>query len=728
MVKLKKFHSLFSGIVFLVLISITPIAKAQLIVNNTLTPAQLVQTVLLGSGVTASNITYNGAPVAIGSFNGVPSNIGLAAGVIMSSGDIANAVGPNNQSGASAGNGLPGDPDLDQIMSPSLSYDASVLEFDFIPTSDTVKFRYVFGSEEYMEYVSLPPCNVNPGINDGFGFFISGPGITGPFSNNSKNIALIPGTTLPVTMCNLNLNNNGTYYFDNGDGYGSGTAPDGQTVQYDGFTVPLTAISNVQCGVTYHIKIAIADGGDGILDSGVFLEAGSFASSGSIVLSSGTYFGGAIAAGNDSTIYEGCGFASLLIDRGANSSTAQTFYYSVGGTATNGVDYDAIGTSVSFAAGQDSAYIIINSLPDAIIEGTETVLLSLFATSPCNGNDTLNKIIYIIDTPPLKVSLNDDTSLVCPSQNLFLTATTAGGVAIGGYSYSWTNSTGTHDTIHIHPTVTTTYVVTVTDSCGHTASDTSIVHFIPYVPLQLTFNSDTVICQGNRILLDANVSNGLPSYSYLWSSNITTADTITVQPASSTTYTLKVTDACGYSKSDSVDITVYPINAAFQYSFTTNQTVAFTNLSNGAIAYYWNFGDASDDSVSTRENPEHFYIDDGTYTVMMVSVNQNGCADTAYETVTIMPDFYFYFPNAFTPNKNGTNDFFTGSGAGIKSYRMRIFDRWGQLMFESSDITIGWDGTYKGAMMPCAVYVCAFDVESLRGKKVRRMGSVTLVH
>lgn len=724
MVRFKNFHSFFSGFVFPVLIIITPFAKAQLVTNSTMTPTQLVQTVLLGSGVTASNITYNGAPVAIGSFNGVPSNIGLAAGVIMSSGDIINAVGPNNQSGASTGNNLPGDPDLDQIMSPTLSYDAAILEFDFIPTSDTVKFRYVFGSEEYMEYVSTTPG----GINDGFGFFISGPGISGPFSNNAKNIALIPGTTLPVTMFNLNLNSYGTYYFDNGDGFGSGTAPDGQTVQYDGFTVPLTAITNVQCGLTYHIKLAIADGGDGILDSGVFLEAGSFASSGSVELTAGTYFGGAIAAGNDSTIYEGCGFASLLVNRGSgNSSTAQTFYYSVSGTATNGADYTAIGDSVYMAVGQDSAYIVINSLPDLIIEGTETVFLSLFVTSPCNGNDTLHKTIYIIDTPPLKVSLNDDTSLVCPSQNLFLTATTAGGVAIGGYSYSWTNSSGTHDTIHIHPLVTTTYIVTVTDSCGHTASDTSIVNFIPYVPLQLSLNNDTIICEGHRLLLDANVTNGLPMYSYLWSPNVTTQDSITVQPASSTTYTLKVTDACGYSKSDTVDVTVYPISTSFQYSYITNQTVGFTNLSNGAIAYYWNFGDASDDSTSTLENPEHFYIDDGSYNVMFISVNQNGCADTAYQTVVILPDFYFYFPNAFTPNNNKNNDFFTGYGAGIKSYHMRIFDRWGRLMFESTDINTGWDGNYKGSQAESAVYVCAFDVESLRGKKIRRIGSVTLV-
>ena len=156
-----------------------------------------------------------------------------------------------------------------------------------------------------------------------------------------------------MSIDNVNLFVNGTYYFDNGDGSGSGTAPDGATVQYDGFTHPLTAVAAVVCGQTYHIKLAIADAGDGAWDSGVFLEAGSFASAGNANLTSGTNFGG-VVAGNDSTIYEGCGFASLLVTR-TTSTSSQTYNYSLGGTATNGVDYTALGNSVAFAPGQDSA-------------------------------------------------------------------------------------------------------------------------------------------------------------------------------------------------------------------------------------------------------------------------------------------------------------------------------------------------------------------------------------
>ena len=258
----------------------------------------MVQNVLMaGGGLTATGITYTGSPNSRGTFNGSASNIGFNSGILLTSGNLTNAIGPNNMSGASLGNLLAGDPDLDMIMNPTLSYDATILEFDFVATSDSIKFNYVFGSEEYMEFVSTTPG----GINDGFGFFISGPGISGPFSGGAQNIAIIPGTALPVTMFNLNLNTNNAYYFDNGDGFGTGTAPDGATVQYDGFTVPLQAVAAVQCGQTYHVKLAIADGGDDILDSGVFIEEGSFVGTGNVFMSSSTRFGGAVA-GNETTI------------------------------------------------------------------------------------------------------------------------------------------------------------------------------------------------------------------------------------------------------------------------------------------------------------------------------------------------------------------------------------------------------------------------------------------
>lgn len=717
--------SLFKKSIFFTFITVLFVngkTVAQLTTSTAMTPTMLVQNVLLGGGLTASGITYTGSPNARGSFNGSASNIGFASGVLLTSGDLTNAIGPNNMSGASTPNGLLGDPDLDLIMTPTLSYDATILEFDFVASSDSIKFNYVFGSEEYMEFVSTIPG----GINDGFGFFISGPGISGPFSGGAQNIALVPGTSLPVTMFNLNLNNNPAYYFDNGNGFGSGTAPDGLTVQYDGFTVPLQAVAAVQCGQTYHIKLAIADGGDDILDSGVFIEEGSFVSTGNVFMSSSTSFGGAVT-GNDTTIYEGCGFASVLFDRGTNNlAVADTFFYTLSGTATNGLDYSPIIDSVYFAVGQDSSYITINSLADALIEGTETVILTVYASTPC-GNDTATLTLLIIDSPPLTINLNNDTTLVCPFLNLPLTSSASGGVAIGNYSYSWTNITSSSSGAIVNPLVTTTYYVTVTDSCGNTASDSVTVTINPYTPLQLFSNNDTIICGGNSVLLDANPSFGLPDYIYNWSPSISLIDSATVTPTANTTYTVVVTDACGLTISDTISITVFPIHANFGYDFITNQSVQFQNQSTGGVSYYWNFGDGAHDSSSTDENPIHNYLNEGTYIVMLITTNVEGCKDTIYQSVEVLPDFYFYFPNAFTPNANGRNDLFMGYGAGIKKYNMKIFDRWGEKLFETDDLYTGWDGTFKGEKCPSAVYAVIFDLEGYRYQVVRRIGSVTIV-
>ena len=117
-------------------------AAAQLTVAGGLTPTQLVQNVLIGSGITVNNVVYTGADTAIGTFNGTASNIGLSYGVIMTSGDRTVAPGPNTQSGAGYDNNQSGDASLD-LLTTSSTYDAAVLEFDFIPISNTVSVRYV---------------------------------------------------------------------------------------------------------------------------------------------------------------------------------------------------------------------------------------------------------------------------------------------------------------------------------------------------------------------------------------------------------------------------------------------------------------------------------------------------------------------------------------------------------------------------------------------------------
>jgi hypothetical protein len=238
-------------------------SSAQLAVNGNLTPEEMVQ-FFVGSGINYSNVLYTGADTARGIFtNGGTTNLGVDHGLALTSGTIQNIPGPDNNSGASGFNSTPGD-SLLSVLVGTVTYDACVLEFDFVPASDTAWCDFVFGSEEYPEYVGST-------FNDVFGFFVSGPNPDGG-NYEFKNIALVPGTDLPVAINNVNAFYYPEYYVDNTGGL---------TIQYDGFTTVLTAKCAVVAGATYHFKLAVADAGDGILDSGVLLEAESFESQGS---------------------------------------------------------------------------------------------------------------------------------------------------------------------------------------------------------------------------------------------------------------------------------------------------------------------------------------------------------------------------------------------------------------------------------------------------------------
>jgi hypothetical protein len=225
-------------------------AKAVLIVTPTNNATTLSNTIL-GTGITASNFVYTGGSTASGTFTGGASaGIVIDKGIILTSGDANLAPGPNNSGGAGSSNGASGDAQLSALAGGATTNNASVLSFDFTSTSSNLFFNFVFASEEYNEYVGS-------GFNDVFGFFLDG-----------KNIALIPGTTTPITINNVNLGSNSGFYVNN--------SPGSADIQYDGFTKVLTANALNLAPGKHTIKLAIADVGDSILDSAVFIQGSTF--------------------------------------------------------------------------------------------------------------------------------------------------------------------------------------------------------------------------------------------------------------------------------------------------------------------------------------------------------------------------------------------------------------------------------------------------------------------
>lgn len=310
-------------------------AQSQIIIDNTApynTATYLIDNILLGGGIVATNHSFIGDSNQIGFFNGINSNLGIDSGIVLSSGNVFDLVGPNADGSTSTSLFLPGDPTLDAIIFPDPTNDAAVLEFDFTPTSDTISFKYVFGSEEYLEWVNS--------FNDAFGFFLSGPNPAGGNYVN-HNLAIIPGTTnTPVTIDNINDLVNSAYYVDNGDGFTAPQNTDTTVIQFDGFTTPLTAAASVNCGDTYHIKLVVADAVDDAFDSGIFLESGSFSAAepGSINVQVNTT--NAICNGDSSGTASICmqgGMPPFIIDwNGQNPNSLLAGSYIVTITDANG--------------------------------------------------------------------------------------------------------------------------------------------------------------------------------------------------------------------------------------------------------------------------------------------------------------------------------------------------------------------------------------------------------
>jgi Ca2+-binding RTX toxin-like protein len=246
---------------------------------------------LAGGGVTVSNATFTGSTRAGGSFTGGTGNVGPASGVVLGSGKVqtkagdttcsSGVEGPNDCHENNAGGdnetslGQPGDANLN-TLSGQTTFDASILEFDFVPTTGIIQFSYVFGSEEYNDFV-------NSGVNDSFGFFI-----------NSTNCAVVSGTTTPVTIDTINLGAHPELFRNNVPADDVTPAPIDS--ELDGLTTVLTCSASVNSGVTNHAKLAIADAGDSIFDSGVFIQAGSLVSGNLLTVNKGGTGGGTVTS------------------------------------------------------------------------------------------------------------------------------------------------------------------------------------------------------------------------------------------------------------------------------------------------------------------------------------------------------------------------------------------------------------------------------------------------
>jgi gliding motility-associated-like protein len=751
-----------------------------------MTPTELVEEVLVGEGVLVSGVSYTGHIEAIGSFDGSSTNVGLNSGIILTTGTVNNETGgiggeqrgpfgPNDTGSSGKANGEPGYGPLTTIAGVDTE-NAAILEFDFVPQSDTVRFRYVFGSDEYPEFVG-------EGFNDAFAFFISGPGFGGTY-----NMAQIPGGGGPVSIDNINNgpSNSGpcqncSYYNQNGTGTESPYADNPFYIQYDGFTDVIEAVAQVECGETYHLIIAIADAGDEAYDSGIFLEANSLSSYASVEMEAELALDG---FGDGSSMAEGCETATVTISR-TDTEGSLTLPITTLGAATEGVDYEDVPNEVTFPPGVAEISFSFDIYDDGITEGTEDLIIELNHPDPCGEDNFISVVLAIEDVDPLEAVVNDvetscpgeeveievevygglpdysylwntgettpsitispettttytvtvedictgvpvtvsgdvivpefpplgvntspDTSVLCPNTPVVLASEAFGGN--GSYTYSWYRDgalIGSSPVVNVSPMVTTTYTIRVDDGCGNFVEETVTVTVIASV-LELQMSPDQLICPGDEADIWVIATEGLGDYTYIWEHSGETTPAVTVAPNQTTTYTVSVQDACAtYSIEGETTVEVVRPIANFEILTTDPMEgllVNFENTSVDGVTWDWDLGNGEE---SNLHSPSSTYNPWGTYEITLIAYNEIGCSDTITKPLYVKPEFYVYAPNAFTPDDGRFNNEYGVSIIGATKFEFQIFNRWGEMIFYTTDPYFSWDGTYNGHKVADGVLV-----------------------
>jgi gliding motility-associated-like protein len=616
--------------------------RAQINVNTSVTLTQLVNNIV-GPGNTVSNVTLNCPSGSYATFtNGNTTNVGISQGVLLTTGNATDVNGPGTNF-ASVDNLNGSDPLLDGLT-PGTTFNTCRIEFDIMPSCSTLQMQYVFGSEEYPEFVGST-------YNDVFGFFISGPNPAGPAYNNS-NIAIIPSTTTAVAINNVNSGSYSQYYVDN---------QFGSSIVYDGFTTPLTAYVNVIPCQTYHMVLAIADVGDPIYDSGVFLSYNGLQCPSALVTASSDV---TICAGGSTTltanlaatnpVYTWTPATGLNVTTGSSviasptittsyivtavsgcNTSTDTVVVTVGGSTVNITPQAATtcGNPVTLTASGASTYTWspatgLNVTTGATVNAspaTTTVYTVTGTTGTCTATATATVTIG----NPLTVSAGPNDT-VCLGSTYQMNVT--GGPV--GSTYAWSPSTGLSNASIASPVfngaVTTTYTVLVTEPGGCTGSDTITIVVAPNPTLATAGFPPSCAggCNGQVVVIPAN---GTQPYSMTWNTGCTTASCNNLCPG---TYSVTITDAMGCQVMGTA--TVNPAPAIVITLTSTPSTCgqpdgticAQVSGGNPGYTYSWNTTPAQTGSCANNLVP-------GVYCVTVTDIN--GCTATQCDTVLNTP-------------------------------------------------------------------------------------------
>ena len=655
---MKKIILIFFGVLFNVSVS------QNITVNQTFTAQQLIENILVNSGcVSVSNFSASGGnfsagEMSFGYFNANGSVFPFQEGIVLSTGKLSSVIGPNtNFSDSGIGMGWNGDSDLNTALSLTNTFNATVLEFDFIPNANTISFDYIFASEQYLLNPTANQCN----YTDGFAFLLKE-----ATASSYQNLALIPNTTIPVRVNTVRGSGticpaaNQTYF----DAFNTGSYP----TTYDGQTKILTAQAAVIPGTLYHIKLVIADEGNARFDSGIFLKAGSFVSEKDLGPNR------LLATGNSL-----CPNETLILNATQAGATSYQWFKNGNPVGTNSATYDVTSAGTyTVEINVNTTCVITGSIE---IEYAPNITTSTTSFTAC---DTNSDGFAVFDLNAIKTQIFNNL----PSNySVALFESTTGTTALPA---NFTNTTPNQQIIYAR-------IVTLENCYANIPITLNVISSGGILPSEIIN-----IC--NNSVTTISAPSGFSNYSW---NTLPVQNSQSISISSSGNYIVTLTNANGCTNTKTftaIESEIATITNIDVYDFEENLTALISISGNGNYTY-------SIDGINFQNTPLFNLPEPGEYRIYVKEENCGTVSDTF---------FALTYPKFFTPNGDSFNDVWQIKNLdkkGLENSKIYIFDRFGKLIKELNKINSSWDGTFDNQKLPSTDYW--FIIEVSNGKKIK---------
>lgn len=700
----------------------------------------MVENILAGNGFTVFNAGANGLPLTqaatnqIGYFQANDTTFPIQQGIVMvaaqNASDVIATINGN-------GNGtITNDSELQGVLSSIVSagntfnlYDMVEVQFSFLAQSDSIKFNYVFGSHEYDGYT----CS---NYNDVFGFFLEGPFIDGQTAPTGstivKNIATIPGTTTPIAVNTINSGSSSsgsnanclaanpnfvahsTYY----------NASNGTITTLDGYTDKFTAQAQVQCGEWYTVRLKLANCADAALSSAVFLERASLKAP-SIAIEDSLNSG---HSSIDSTIIEGCRPTEIVFTKVGNVSVEMKIPLHTAGNAIEGVDYLPIPDTLVIPAGVASDTLLIHAFDDNITEQNDTIIVVMESVVTDCYTYPGQELVYLVrDKDTLLAELINNSlsdTVICPGDSLELAAIST---SAEGYFKGFWNSDPSDSLYNkwIQVDGDTTLFFTAYDECGDTTELSYDLYLREYIPM--SYSRDTLrMCLGDTATFYPVIEGGTSPVEFFWNNGDQSRPRSFFGSNDTSYYSFFAVDGCSQLLNDSVIAINMPEPTA-AFTFLNDPYIplrgTFTERATNEVSYLW----LLDSVLSNQAEFQFDFSRPGAYQITLVVASDFGCVDSITLPIEVETDFYMYIPTAFTPNRDGLNECFSVQGVGFDGFEIQIFDRWGNRVYQSTDVNECWDGKMNGKDLPVGSYSWNILVRLPFDEVAQKNGTVNIV-